>query len=104
MPSVAPQVTVSCVSGSGSQPGYQCAVLAQMASRNDLAPHVMAYWLMSSRMAWQAASLISAGAAKSGKPCARFTASWRMASRVISRMTDSAKVSALREMRGTGQA
>ncbi len=29
----------------------------------------MAYWLMSSEMAWRAASLISSGAAKSGKPC-----------------------------------
>src|ERR1700731_324912 len=42
-------------------------------------------------MAWIAACLRSTGAAKSGKPWARFTAPWRMASRVISRITDSVK-------------
>src|SRR5271156_5912338 len=40
-------------------------------------------------MARFAASLISAGAAKSGKPCARFTAPHFSARRVISRITDS---------------
>jgi len=31
-------------------------------------PRVMAYWLMSRKMAWRAASFITSGAAKSGKP------------------------------------
>src|SRR5687767_11307445 len=44
---------------------------------------------MSAAMAARAASFISLGAAKSGKPCARFTALNRIASRVISRITDS---------------
>src|SRR5450759_4758608 len=42
-------------------------------------------------MASCAAVLISPGAAKSGKPCARLMALCRMASRVISRITDSVK-------------
>src|SRR5687768_11101950 len=58
----------------------------------------MAYWLMSSPMALIAASLSSAGAAKSGKPWARLTASCAMASRVISRMTDPVKEAALPEI------
>src|SRR6187551_2778963 len=103
MPSVAPQVTVMFCSGSTGQPGYQCIVLAAIASRNGLAPHVMAYWLMSAATASMAACLISAGAAKSGKPWARLMAPWRLASRVISRITDSPKVLALAEMRGTGR-
>src|SRR5512139_2593642 len=45
-------------------------------------------------MARTAASLISPGAAKSGKPWARFTPLWRMHTRVMSRMTDSVKLSA----------
>ena len=61
------------------------------------APQVMAYWLMSSEMAWRAASLISAGAEKSGKPWERLTALCWMAERVISRMTDSVNCSALAE-------
>src|SRR6266849_238140 len=52
---------------------------------------------MSSEMACRAASLISAGAAKSGNPCERFTAPCFRASRVISRMTDSVNCSALAE-------
>src|SRR5664279_5300338 len=52
---------------------------------------------MSSEMAWRAASLISSGAAKSGKPCERLTALCFMAKRVISRMTDSVNCSALAE-------
>src|SRR5258708_40233847 len=40
-------------------------------------------------MADRAAALISAGAAKSGNPCARFTAPCCAACRVISRITDS---------------
>src|SRR5262249_16627517 len=53
---------------------------------------------MSSEMAWRAASLMSPGAAKSGKPCDRFTASYFIASRVISRITDSVNCSALAEI------
>src|SRR5438094_4739054 len=53
---------------------------------------------MSSEIAWRAASLISAGAAKSGNPCERFTALCFIASRVISRMTDSVNCSALAEI------
>src|ERR1035437_10311356 len=48
-------------------------------------------------MASCAARLISAGAEKSGKPCARFTASYCIACRVISRITDSVKCSTLSE-------
>src|ERR1019366_10674301 len=69
--------------------------LAAMASRKGLAPQVMAYWLRSAAMAWAAACFSAAGAGKSGKPCARLMAPWRMARRVISRMTDSPN----REMR-----
>src|ERR1700692_1880733 len=50
---------------------------------------------MSAERAWRAASLISAGAAKSGKPCERLTAWCSSARRVISRMTDSVNCSAL---------
>ena len=46
-------------------------------------------------MAAHAASLISDGAGKSGKPCERLTAPCCCASRVISRMTDSVNRSAL---------
>src|SRR5208283_1386443 len=52
---------------------------------------------MSSAMAWRAASLISSGAAKSGKPWERLTALCCNARRVISRMTDSVNCSALAE-------
>src|SRR5271170_3014306 len=55
---------------------------------------------MSAAMASWAARLISAGAGKSGKPCERFTALWRIAKRVISRMTDSVKRPALAESFG----
>src|SRR5262252_3353119 len=48
-------------------------------------------------MALRAASLISSGAGKSGKPCERFTAPCFMARRVISRMTDSVNCSAFAE-------
>src|ERR1035441_364158 len=74
---------------------YVRRYLAAIESRNGLAPQVMAYWLMSSAMAWAAASLSAAGAGKSGKPCARVVAPWPMPRRVISRMTDSPN----REMR-----
>src|SRR5277367_3394199 len=55
-------------------------------------------------MASWAARLISAGAGKSGKPWERFTALWRSARRVISRMTDSVKRSALEESFGLAAA
>src|SRR5579863_539190 len=55
---------------------------------------------MSASMASCAARLICAGAGKSGKPCERLTALWRMARRVISRITDSVNCSALRESVG----
>src|SRR2546429_9375614 len=46
-----------------------------------------------------ATRLTSSGAAKSGNPCDRLTAPYFMASRVISRMTDSVNWLALRETR-----
>src|SRR6266851_1809544 len=52
---------------------------------------------MSSEMALRAASLISSGAAKSGKPCERLTAPCFKARRVISRMTDSVNCPAFAE-------
>src|SRR2546423_1273378 len=48
-------------------------------------------------MACIATRLMSSGAAKSGKPCDRFTAPYFIASRVISRMTDSVNRLALRD-------
>src|ERR1700732_2766827 len=48
-------------------------------------------------MAARAASLTSGGAGKSGNPCARLTASYCNAKRVISRITDSVKYSAFSE-------
>src|ERR1035441_2509601 len=60
-----------------------------MASRKGLAPQVMAYWLMSASMASAAALFRTAGAGKSGKPCARLMAPCASARRVISRITDS---------------
>src|SRR5580692_5410334 len=50
---------------------------------------------MSSEMAWRAASFTSGAAEKSGKPWAMFTASYCIARRVISRITDSVNRSAL---------
>src|SRR6476661_2745800 len=50
---------------------------------------------MSALMAVHAASFIGSGMGKSGKPCARFTASCRFAMRVISRITDSVNVEVL---------
>src|ERR1700693_4428776 len=52
---------------------------------------------MSSEMALRAASLISSGAAKSGKPCDKLTAPCFKARRVISRITDSVNCSAFAE-------
>src|SRR4051812_16353121 len=50
---------------------------------------------MSALIAVHAASFIGSGIGKSGKPCARFTASCRLAMRVISRITDSVNVAVL---------
>ncbi len=73
--SVAPQVTVTLVSGSISpQPGKCLGVVSAMASRSGLEPHVIAYWLMSASTASATARLSSGGQAKSGKPWARLTA------------------------------
>src|SRR5207302_1925199 len=52
-------------------------------------PQVMAYWLMSARIARAAASLMTCGAGKLGKPCARLMARCSFARRVMARMTDS---------------
>src|ERR1700679_2193903 len=49
-------------------------------------------------MAARAASFTSAGAGKSGKPCARLTALYSRARRFISRITDSVNFSALVEI------
>ena len=86
MASVEPQQTVIC---SCSATGTPCRAVKSfaMASRSGLAPQVTAYWLMSPRIAWHAASLIACGAGKSGKPCDRLTALCFCASRVISRIT-----------------
>ena len=73
-----------------------------MASRKPRAPHVIAYWLTSASIASTAACLTSAGAGKSGKPCARLTASCSIARRVISRITDSVNDAALREIAARG--
>src|SRR5271170_7794695 len=55
-------------------------------------------------MASCAARLISAGAGKSGNPCARLTALYCIACRVISRITDSVKCSTLSERKCLGWA
>src|SRR5271165_3298348 len=55
-------------------------------------------------MASCAARLISAGAEKSGNPCARLTALYCIACRVISRITDSVKCSTLSERKCLGGA
>src|SRR5512145_1519585 len=55
---------------------------------------------MSALIASHAAALIASGAGKSGKPCDRLTALCWCDSRVISRMTDSVKRAAFREVRG----
>src|ERR1041384_5974847 len=67
--SVAPQVTVSSASGFTSIP-YHSRYFRATASRSRLAPQVMAYWLMSARMAAAAASLSTAGAGETGDPLA----------------------------------
>src|SRR5215813_6213025 len=96
MASVEPQQMVISRSGSYATDWVR-SNFSTMASRRGLAPQVMAYWLMSSEMAWRAASFTSFGAEKSGKPWERFTALCLSARRVISRMTDSVNCSALAE-------
>ena len=81
-------MTQTCRSGSTGIP-YVRSNFWAMASRNPRAPHVMAYWLTSASIASTAARLTSSGAGKSGNPCARLTAPRSIASRVISRITDS---------------
>src|ERR1043166_3790198 len=98
IPSVDPHVTVISASGSISNPRYQLVFFA-IASRKSFAPQVIAYWFTSFAIACMATRLMSSGAGKSGKPCERLTAPYLIASRVISRMTDSLKREALREMR-----
>ena len=60
---------------------------------------MIGYWLTSSAIAFRAASLTSSGAAKSGNPCERLIASCSIASRVISRITDSVNETAFFEGR-----
>src|SRR5579875_4102989 len=98
--SVAPQATVTSRSGSTGRP-HSAAFFSAMASRSTLAPQVVAYWWYSpprASAAW-AASTISAGGSKSGKPWAKLMARsgpWRARfTRVISRMTDSVNLEAL---------
>ncbi len=68
-------MTVTIVSGSiGAQPGKCSTVDVAIASRSDFAPQVIAYWLMSSWRAADAASFSSGGQGKSGNPWARLTA------------------------------
>jgi hypothetical protein len=57
----------------------------------------MAYWFTSPWIAAHAASFIGSGIGKSGKPWARLIAPCWLATRVISRMTDSVKVLVRRE-------
>ena len=54
-------------------PAPEAIKQAAMASRSGLAPQVTAYWLTSASIAALAASFSSAGAGKSGNPCARLT-------------------------------
>ena len=62
---------------------------------------MIAYWLMSSSIARQAASLISRGAGKSGIPCARLIAPCLRASTVMPRITLSVNRDAFCEIRGS---
>src|ERR1022692_110203 len=90
MASVDPQHTVISFSGSTVIPCH-IPICRAIALRRFFAPQVIAYWFTSAATACCAACLISAGAGKSGNPCARFTAPCSIACRVISRMTDSVK-------------
>src|SRR2546425_6180843 len=70
---------------------YHSAYFRARASRSRFAPQVIAYWLMSSRMARAAASFSASGAGKFGNPCARLIAPCSLASRVMPRITESVK-------------
>src|SRR5437773_7397444 len=103
--SVAPQETVTSLSGSTSRP-HVMDCLRATALRSCGAPHVVAYWLKPSRRAVAAASTMRGSVAKSGKPCAKLIArsgpfSSRLR-RVISRMTDSVKLWAFSDRRPAG--
>src|SRR6267378_5784223 len=100
MASVAPHVTTTLASGSASIPLKAFARTA-IASRSSRAPQVIEYWLYPASSACFAASSISRGGSKSGYPWARFTASWRAAIRVISRITDSGNFWTRSERRGS---
>src|SRR5262245_12088187 len=89
--SVAPQVTVTSLSGSTCM-SYHFRYFVAIAIRRAALPHVTAYWLMSPLIAAHAASFIGSGIGKSGKPWARLIASCWLAIRVISRITDSVNV------------
>src|SRR3990170_3373908 len=78
--SVEPHVTTMFASGS-----------AAIASRSGFAPQVIAYWWCGPFSASRAASTMSCGGSKSGKPWARLIASCFAAMRVISRITLSGK-------------
>src|SRR5579859_2554663 len=88
--SVAPHVTVMWRSGSTSSP-LNHRTFSAIACRRRGAPQVTAYWLCPSASACAPAASRSAGAGKSGKPWARLIAPCSIASRVISRITDSVK-------------
>src|SRR6266566_4220195 len=100
--SVAPFETVTSLPASTSRP-HAMDCLRATASRRGAAPHVVAYWLWPSRSASTAASTMRGSVSKSGKPWAKLIErSGPLSSRfcrVISRMTDSAKLSAFSDSR-----
>src|SRR4029077_13318872 len=100
MASVAPFETVTSLPASTTRP-HAADCLRATASRRGAAPQVVAYWLWPSRSALTAASTMRGSVSKSGKPWAKLIArSGPLSSRfcrVISRMTDSAKLCALSE-------
>src|SRR5579859_290279 len=103
--SVAPLETVTSLPASTSRP-HAADCLRATASRRGAAPQVVAYWLWPSRRAFTAASTMRGSVSKSGKPWAKLIArSGPLSSRfcrVISRMTDSAKLSAFSDSRAAG--
>ena len=99
MASVAPQVTVISRSGSTDQPGTSAPSWRRSPARSGRAPQVIAYWLMSASMAAQRRLLDLRRAREVGEALGQIDGVvLRCASRVISRMTDSVKAAALREM------
>src|SRR2546430_2418552 len=103
--SVAPFEIVTSLPASTSRP-HAMDCLRPTASRRGAAPHVVAYWLWPSRSALTAASTMRGSVSKSGNPWAKLIArSGPLSSRfcrVISRMTDSAKLSAFSDSRAAG--